>query len=92
VGTGTDRLGDISGKSDTTIGYQGNTGFSCDGPAICDCGQLGHSDAGNDSGGANGAASDTDLHTVNACIDEVFGTFYRAYITGDQLKVVKGAL
>src|SRR5690554_8113742 len=65
-GPGGDGLGQITGEADATIGDQRYTGVLQRGCHIGDRGDLRHTDASNDTGGADRARADTDLDRICA--------------------------
>ena len=85
--TCSDRLHDITGVLDTTIGDDRDTVLVSYLERIHNRGYLRNTDTGNDTGRTDGARSDTDLYAVGAGLDEGLGRLTGRDITRDDLKI-----
>jgi len=87
VRAGCKRFRDVSGEFDSTVGNERHFESSGNDRAFQDCGELRHADAGDNSGGANGPWSDTQLDAVSAGVYQVFYPFRSGNVTADDVNV-----
>ena len=85
--TCSDRLHDITGVLDTTIGDDRDAVLVGYLERIHNRRYLWNTDTGNDTGRTDGARSDTDLYAVGAGLDEGLGRLTGRDITCDDLKI-----
>ena len=89
---GGNRLGNVAGELQSTIGDDGDVelvGFLDGRHDGC---QLGNANAGDNAGGADRARADADLDAVSACIDERAGAFASCHIAGDDADGIRHLL
>ena len=82
---GSDGLGQVAGETDATVGNQRYAGTFQRGSHIGHGTDLRHADAGNDTGGADGARADTDLHAVCAGLSQSTGRVASGDVAADDL-------
>src|ERR1700712_4508382 len=87
VGTGHDGLGQVTGETDAAVGDQWNVGAFEGRSDVGDGADLRHADTGNDTGGADGARTDTDLYPVSAGFDQCASSSAGGDVAADDLDV-----
>src|SRR5262249_22179724 len=89
---GGDRLGEVTGEFDATLGDTRHASIAAFGDGIGDCGELWYTDPGDDTGRADRSRADANLDRVGACLDQSLSALSRHDISGDQLGVVRQAV
>jgi hypothetical protein len=89
---GGDRLGHVAGVADAAVGDQGDAGGLGDLGAVEDGGELGHTDPGDQAGGAGEAGPDPDLDGVGPGLGQVAEAVGGGDVAGHDLAVRPGRL
>ncbi len=84
AGTGGDRLGDVSGVLDASVGDDGDSLFRGSAGGFADGGDLGHAGSGDHASGADGARADADLDGVGSGVDEGEGAVVGGDVAGEE--------
>ena len=92
VGTGDERLGDVSGVVDATVGDARHAGGLAGLGGVIDGGELRDADTGDHAGGADGAGADTDLDGVDARVDHGLGAGTGGDVAADDLHAAEGGV
>ena len=90
VGAGDDRLGDVAGVLQSAVGDHRHSRGLARQPRVVHGGDLGCTDTGDDTGGADRARPDADLDRVGAGVDERLGAGARRDVAADHLDVPGG--
>ena len=85
MGAGGDGLDNVAGILDAAVGDDGDAVFIGHFGALENGGDLGHADAGDHAGGADGAGADAHLDAVRASLDESLGALGGGHVARDKL-------
>ena len=84
VGAGSERLGDVAGELETTVGDDRATTTAGDLGTVEHGGDLRHADTGDHPRGADRARADADLDGIGAGVDQRLGRRGRGDVAGDE--------
>src|SRR5690606_5361053 len=87
VGASGDSLGQVTGEADAAVGDHRHAGALEGRGDIGHGTDLRHADTGDDAGGADGARTDADLHTISAGFDQRQGGFSGGDVAADHLQL-----
>src|SRR4029077_14992824 len=90
IGPGSQSLRDVARRGHAAVGDQRDTVPGGDGCAVVDGRDLRDAYARNDTGRANAARSDTNLHRVGACVDQRLRRLGGCNVAGNDLDVKLG--
>ena len=89
IGAGDHGLGNITGKTDATVGYQRYTSAFERLRNVTDRGNLGHADTSDNARGTDRPRTDADLDRVGTCFNQVARRRTRGDVTADHLHLGK---
>ena len=85
-------LGDVTGVVDATVGDAGHASGTAGLSGLVHGGELRNANTGNDTGGADGARTNTDLDGIGTGLDHGLGTGTGADVAADDLHAIEGGI